>query len=122
MRDSRVSRSLTRWTGFTTGILGGPRPVVSSTLSGVLQAPEEVDPKYLLSPKAAAGILTRAHRRGRTLPEPLLGALTDLAGPTGWTVDPETGDPRVTAQGRVTGGQVEVDLFTLLAEEEAEAG
>jgi hypothetical protein len=35
--------------------------------------------KYWLSARAAAGILKRANRRGRTLPQPLQAALTELA-------------------------------------------
>ena len=40
-----------------------------SSLPGVLQA--EVPVRFFLSPKAAAGILRRANKRGRALPEPL---------------------------------------------------
>lgn len=35
--------------------------------------------KYSLSPKAAAGVLRRAAKRGRELPEPLLRALIQVA-------------------------------------------
>lgn len=34
---------------------------------------------FSLSPRAAAGILRRATKRGRTLPPALLAALTELA-------------------------------------------
>jgi hypothetical protein len=37
-----------------------------------------VPPQYYLSPKAAAGILRRARRRGKELPPELLEALTDV--------------------------------------------
>lgn len=47
------------------------------SLSAVLQ--KQVLPKYSLSPKAAAGILRRAAKRGRTLPAALEAALRDLA-------------------------------------------
>ena len=46
------------------------------SLSAVLE--DEVPNKYFLSAKAAAGILRRAKRRGKTLPEPLAIALADL--------------------------------------------
>lgn len=42
----------------------------------------DAPPKYWLSPKAAAGILRRAEKRGRELPEPLALALRALAGGT----------------------------------------
>ena len=38
-----------------------------------------VAPKYYLSPRACAGILRRAERRGRTLPEALQLALATMA-------------------------------------------
>lgn len=47
------------------------------SLSAVLQ--KEVSSKYFLSPKAAAGILRRAQKRGRTLPPLLEAALRGLA-------------------------------------------
>ena len=47
------------------------------TLSQVLQG--EVSSKYFLSARAAAGILRRAERRGKTLPPPLEAALVALA-------------------------------------------
>lgn len=49
----------------------------ASSLSAVLQS--RVSPKYFLSPKAAAGILRRAEKRGRTLPPALEAVLKDLA-------------------------------------------
>jgi hypothetical protein len=51
-----------------------PSVVAVSTLSSILeaQAPEE----YFLSAKACEGILRRAERRGRELPEKLRAALT----------------------------------------------
>lgn len=50
-----------------------PNDAVDSSLSQIL----ETDPpiRYSLSPKACAGILARAERRGKTLPEPLRTAL-----------------------------------------------
>ena len=55
-----------------------PNVVVESSLSHVLET--SVDDKYLLSPKACAGVLRRASRRGKTLPEPLAVALEIVAG------------------------------------------
>jgi hypothetical protein len=51
----------------------------SSSLASILVSPSEVDSKFYLSPKAAEGILRRADRRGKTLPEPLRIALQNLA-------------------------------------------
>jgi hypothetical protein len=48
---------------------------VSSSLADVLQA--EAPEKYYLSSKACDGILRRANKRGKTLPEPLQKALED---------------------------------------------
>ena len=56
-----------------------------SSLSEVLQQIGP-DAPYWLSPRACAGILRRAGRRGKTLPEPLEVALVAVAGrqtPTG---------------------------------------
>lgn len=47
------------------------------SLSDILEA--NPDPKYYLSPKACSGILRRAERRGKTLPEALEEALTHRA-------------------------------------------
>ena len=55
-----------------------PNVAVECSLSQVLE--HHTDPRYLLSAKAASGILRRATRRGKTLPQPLLEALTALAG------------------------------------------
>ena len=46
---------------------------VACSLSDILEA--SPDPKYLLSPKACSGILRRAERRGKELPEALAMAL-----------------------------------------------
>jgi hypothetical protein len=54
-----------------------PKGAVEYSLSRVLEvtAPQ----RFYLSAKAAAGILSRAGRRGRILPAPLMSALTSLA-------------------------------------------
>lgn len=51
---------------------------VSSSLPDVLEA--DVAPRFYLSQKAAAGILRRAERRGKALPEHLESALQELSG------------------------------------------
>ena len=51
----------------------------SSSLADVLET-SEVPQKYYLSAKACAGILTRAARRGKKLPEALETALRAQAG------------------------------------------
>lgn len=48
-----------------------------SSLPDVLEA--DVPPRFFLSPKAAAGIIRRAEKRGRSLPQELARALTELA-------------------------------------------
>lgn len=55
-----------------------PNAAVECSLSQVLEP--ETDTRFLLSVKAAQGILRRAERRGRTLPEPLRSALVALSG------------------------------------------
>ena len=55
----------------------------SSSLADVLEPPTVPGlSKYFLSPKAAQGILRRAGRRGRSLPEPLETALQAVASST----------------------------------------
>jgi hypothetical protein len=55
-----------------------PSDAVVSTLSQALE--NSVDQKYFLSPKACAGILRRAGKRGKKLPELLEAALVAVAG------------------------------------------
>lgn len=57
-----------------------PNDAVESSLRDVLET-SPVPAKYFLSQKAAQGILRRAERRGRRLPEPLRTALYSVAGP-----------------------------------------
>ena len=58
-----------------------PSDARESTLSQILDlnAPE----KYCLSPRACAGILRRAEKRGKTLPDMLLDALMEVVGAGG---------------------------------------
>ena len=55
-----------------------PREANPTILSDILE--EETDPKYELSSKACAGILNRASRRGKKLPEILEKALKSQVG------------------------------------------
>ena len=57
-----------------------PRVPNPTKLSQILQS--NADPKYHLSAKACQGILNRAERRGKDLPEALLKALTEQACPS----------------------------------------
>jgi endonuclease V-like protein UPF0215 family len=70
-----------------------PNDAVVSTLSDVLEPWHEGLRRYCLSAKAAKGIIRRAERRGRELPEPLRTALTTLAAtePDEPTETPEAG-------------------------------
>ena len=54
-----------------------PSVPVDTKLSQILE--ENPDPKYNLTPKACAGILRRAERRGKDLPECLKAALVEQA-------------------------------------------
>jgi len=56
-----------------------PKDAVDSSLSDVLQEISEISEKCYLTPKAAKGILDRAERRQKDLPEKLRDALTGLA-------------------------------------------
>jgi hypothetical protein len=63
------------WTADTSTCPSGGG--ASTSLADVLEA--SVPPRYCLSPRAAAGILRRAARRGKTLPGALRAALASLA-------------------------------------------
>ena len=78
-----------------------PSDAVVCTLSDILEA--RVPPKYYLSPKACAGILRRAERRGRKLPELLEAALRMTSTDTEPTSPiPCTPAARSTTTGRST--------------------
>jgi len=68
------------WRGecWTANISECPNDAVESSLSDILE--RRVHPKYSLSPKAARGILRRAEKRGKKLPERLAEALESVAG------------------------------------------
>lgn len=54
----------------------------SPSLATILEPPQSVPQRYSLSAKAAAGILRRATKRGRTLPPELVEALESAASQT----------------------------------------
>lgn len=74
-----------------------PSVVRESRLSQILE--EQAHPKYSLSARACQGILNRAERRGKELPEELKKALTEQAGsredkePTQGASDTEMSNP-----------------------------
>lgn len=55
-----------------------PSDAVESFLSDILET-GDLPQRYYLSPAACAGILRRAKKRGKTLPEPLMRALEAVA-------------------------------------------
>ena len=85
------------WT--TTSVLPGgymthstgecPNVVVESSLSQILQ--QDAPDKYSLSPKACRGILRRAEKRGKELPDMLKEALTEVVNSDGGE-DPDEED------------------------------
>jgi hypothetical protein len=56
-----------------------PKDVVESSLSAILEIPGEHLRKYFLSPRACTGILRRAAKRSRKLPDALQSALESVA-------------------------------------------
>ena len=88
-RDSISPPSSGRWLSGGMGSLGGcltlsfrefRSDVVESSLSDILET-GDVPQKDFLSRKACQGILRRAAKRNRKLPEQLRQALEDVAGP-----------------------------------------
>lgn len=73
MRDGQVVRFLETWSGVVRGVISSDKPNEQATLSDVLQS--ETSERYFLSPRACAGILRRAEKRGKELPGPLRDAL-----------------------------------------------
>ena len=77
-----------------------PNAVRESTLSQILQA--NAPEKYSLSPKACAGIIRRAEKRGKELPDMLKEALMEVVGLAGGLEqiadDPEEDEPEEDAE------------------------
>ena len=80
MRDKQLANFLETWTGFTTGVISSNKPFNCKSLSEVLEL--DVSEKYYLSQKACQGILRRAEKRGKELPEALKSALVAVASQT----------------------------------------
>jgi hypothetical protein len=68
------------------------------SLAQVLESPQDVAPKYLLSPRACAGILRRAERRGKELPPHLKAALQQAVAGGAPTSSPAEEWPLPTAE------------------------
>jgi hypothetical protein len=62
----------------TPNISEWPNDAAVCSLWQVLET-DSIHQRYFLSPKACAGILRRAERRGKQLPEPLFNALRAIA-------------------------------------------
>ena len=78
MRDKQVDTCLSNLDCVTIGgIISAPHPVSRQNLSAILEP--SAPPKYFLSARAAAGILARADKRGRSLPPTLRQALEQTA-------------------------------------------
>jgi hypothetical protein len=60
---------------WTDTLVPSPSDDAVCSLSHVLEDSQDVPERFFLSPKACAGILRRAERRGKTLPPLLLEAL-----------------------------------------------
>ena len=74
LKQGRISRNTLCW---TRNILESPNDDVgfSLPLALILQPPNDVPTRYYLSAKACSGILRRANRRNKLLPERLQKAL-----------------------------------------------
>ena len=74
-----IERKVTIQRLFVIDSIDSERPTVSD-LTEILEPPQNVPARYSLSARAAQGILRRAEKRGRTLPEHLKSALEAVAG------------------------------------------
>ena len=88
--DGTLESSSVRWGTGGTSVPGGywtlntlesPNDAVDCSLSDILEDHRDVAPAFFLSGKACAGILLRAERRGRRLPEALREALVAASRP-----------------------------------------
>ena len=77
MRDPQLAAFLQTWNGFTRGMISSAKPNRQSSLSAILES--KTSARYYLSPKACAGILRRAEKRGKSLPPSLREALEAVA-------------------------------------------
>lgn len=77
MRYGRMNELISSMDLMTFSLISGEKPNVKKRLSETLET--SVDEKYNLSPRACAGILRRAERRGKPLPPELDEALRQQA-------------------------------------------
>ncbi len=71
------TRSMCEWTDT---LVPSPSDDAVCSLSHVLEDSRDVPERFYLSPKACAGILRRAEKRGKALPPLLLEALRQMVG------------------------------------------
>ena len=87
MRDKQMERALRNWSGMTFyGIGTFAYKPVRTKLSQILEV--NPLPKYNLTAKACLGILRRAERLGKDLPERLKAVLL-MQSASGWAVTEE---------------------------------
>lgn len=77
MRDGQVARFLATSDVLVFGLISFGKPDNRKKLSDVLTS--NATPKYYLSPRACRGILRRAEKRGKEIPEALKRALETVA-------------------------------------------
>ena len=79
MRDRQIATYLETSTAFVTGTIFSPKPKERFVnLVEVLET-ENIPERFYLTPKACAGILRRAEKRGKVLPPTLARALAAVA-------------------------------------------
>ena len=78
MRERQVENYLADWPGFRCTLISSGKPSELKVLSDTLET-GAVPQRYYLSAKACAGILRRAEKRGKKLPEQLQAALEEVA-------------------------------------------
>ena len=97
MEDGTLAPSQGRWlnsgihsdgVSLTHNTLESPKDAEESFLLDVLQDSQNISDRYCLSQKAAEGILRRAKRRGKTLPETLETALRSLVSKDSHSTEP----------------------------------
>ena len=95
MRDQQVANCLVAIPSVTVGgIVSSYHNPSRTSLSDILET-GRVPEKYFLSQRACSGILRRAEKRGKALPDALKEALESVAGPTPLT---ETEEDSLTLQ------------------------
>ena len=81
MRDRQIANCLASLPSVTIGgIVSSYHQPSQTSLSDILET-GEIPKRYFLSKTACAGILRRAKRRGKELPDALRAALESVAGP-----------------------------------------